>query len=122
MNVQEINKGNLLIAKIMGYETFASGVVQWKDGDRVRAAKGEDVLKYRESWDALIPAFNQCVTIFIENKGFEDVEDERKWLALFALKSTPAISGVTQQLEITSAWTKIVDFIKWYTTYKTRKL
>ena len=60
--------------------------------------------------------------LFTENNAFKDVDDERKQLALAALKSTFGVSGVNGLLNINSSWIKVVDFLKWFSEYKTRKL
>lgn len=71
--------------------------------------------KYHESFDWMIPVYNKCLNKYIQYSGFpEHKNDTACTMALFCLKTALAPSDISHQLDISSTYWKLYDFITWF--------
>lgn len=104
-------EGDFEIAKFMGYDyDFVS--------NEVYATSHDTLHNYSEKWDLLVPAYNKCWkvvdAIMHSDLRFDLAKDEHFLVAMAALKTTMGVSDVNYQVNISSAWWKVTDFVKWY--------
>jgi len=121
MTHTEIAHEDKLIAEIMGvryqehnYRGHFIAIYPVTDGIPKPAIRAV----YHSSWDALIPVYNKCLSIWVDNNGFANMDGQTdRLLAKTALMG--ALSpGLDNQLDIRRACMMIVDFIKWYNKIK----
>ena len=121
MSEQEIIKGNALIAEFMGFEFFKSLGYTTLNFDETLRLKYLRDFKFHSSWNWLMPVvlkintmdnFDYSVKIFTMDCQIENSKGEI--IARCECKYNP------DEL-INSVWEAVVEFIKWYNSWKEKQ-
>ncbi len=108
MTEQEICEGNKLIAEFMG---FKNTTPDDKDFDIYENERGDLIelmsVKYRSSWDCLMPVVRKIVNLCVDDGG-----------DLFESDQYTSILDTIPIAEIESAYKVVVEFINWYNKNK----
>ena len=119
MQEQEIIEGNKLIVEFIGYKFIEDGHQYWRLSDKHLLLENE--LKYHSSWDWLMPVvlkintmdnFDYSVKIFTMDCQIENSKGEI--IVRCECKYNP------DEL-INSVWEAVVEFIKWYNSWKEKQ-
>lgn len=127
MEQNEINEGNKLIARFMGWEEWEGDIIKvpnaypiLNDESRGWTTHSVVLLEFHWNWNWLVPVYNRCRAkhlMIVKNKLPESDKD-RFWdsgymLAETALKNCLSPS-LNNRLEITRAYAMICGFVKWH--------
>jgi len=124
MKEQEIKESNLLIAAFMGLTVYPEKIsTKSKKGWKwSREWHGErcDVeifsLKYHSSWSHLMPVIEKIESL----DTFFDIKKSHVFISGWPIGQRYEWNGGTgMETKIQSAWTAVIDFIKWYNKTKT---
>ncbi|MFA7307627.1 MAG: hypothetical protein WC026_13245 [Hyphomicrobium sp.] len=130
MEIEEIVKNNIIIAKFLGVEIFNNDTKfnlpfgckaakkgnydEWANADNNGFVLNVDFLEYHESWDALIPVIQKLKELKIEDGIL--VNDS----AVTFVNELGKIKRHLIRMELEKTWLATVGFINWHNKIKNK--
>ena len=125
MNIpeHEIIIGNDEICKTLGFESSKVYVYKVpnlfpfeKECDTGWTEFNVQQLGFHADWNMLVGAYNRILLILhnMSETGKKLLQDDKNFFARWGTRTVFMVSDINHQINIESAWRKMVDFCKWY--------
>lgn len=127
MTQAEIISGNDEICQTLGFESSKVYVYKVpntfpfeKEADTGWTECDTQAILFHTDWNMLVGAYNRILLIVrnLSETGRKLLNEDKNFFAKWGTSTVFMVSDINWQININSAWLKMVDFCKWYNSVK----